>query len=133
MVERIEPFGKGIPFRAFITGKDEMEQEVRLDLPASEANKLTIEGELNKLAVNVAMGRSMGGVHWRTDNARSLILGEAIASHILADITVDLHERPRFEFRTFSRDIDGEPKLVQIQQGQIRVNGAVVSPGTSML
>ncbi len=133
LVEKIEPFGGGIPFRGFMTGKDDHEIGIRLELPASVARKLTIEGELNKLASNVAMGRSMGGVHWRSDNTRSLMLGEAIAAHILADITTDLHERPRFEFRTFSRDAAGEPKLVQIQQGQIRVNGIVVPSGSSEL
>jgi len=44
---------------------------------------MTVGGELNKLASNVAMGRSMGGVHWRTDNTRSLRLGEQIAIEIL--------------------------------------------------
>jgi hypothetical protein len=33
-------------------------------LEADVAAKLTIGGELNKIASNVAMGRSMGGVHW---------------------------------------------------------------------
>ena len=72
---------------------------------------------MNKLAQNVAMGRSMGGVHWRTDNTRSLVLGEAIAAEILADITTDAHERPSFEFRTFARGPDGEPKKVRIANG----------------
>ncbi len=133
LVERNEPFGPGRPFEAVITGKDKNEKEVRKPLPAEIANCLTIEGELNKLASNVAMGRSMGGVHWRSDNTRSLILGEAMAAHILADITVDLNEKPRFEFRSFARDEDGNPKLIKIQQGQIRVNGVVVPSGTSAL
>jgi hypothetical protein len=102
-------------------------------LPAEVSNKLTIEGELNKLASNVAMGRSMGGVHWRSDNTRSLILGEVLAAQILSDITVDLNEKPRFEFRSFARDEYGNPKLITIQQGQIRVNGIVVPSGTSGL
>ena len=100
-----------------------------MKLPTS----LTIEGELNKLASNVAMGRGMGGVHWRSDNTRSLVLGEAIAAQILADITVDLNEKPRFEFRSFARDEHGNPKLISIQQAQIRVNGVVVPSGTSAL
>lgn len=44
---------------------------------------MTVGGELNKLASNVAMGRSMGGVHWRSDNTRSLRLGEQIATVLL--------------------------------------------------
>lgn len=80
---------------------------------------MTIEGELNKLASNVAMGRSMGGVHWRTDNTRSLILGEALAAQILADITSDLSEKPKFTFRTFARDARGEPATVTIEGGKV--------------
>lgn len=89
-----------------------------------KAPDLTIEGELNKLAHNVAMGRTMGGVHWRSDNARSLILGEALAAEMLADITTDAAEKPTFVFRTFSRGADGEPKHVKIEDGKIFVDGA---------
>lgn len=125
--ERLEPYLPPSPFRAIITGKDEGENGICKELPASIAEKLTIEGELNKLASNVAMGRSMGGVHWRSDNTRSLVLGETIAAQILADITLDSHERPYFEFRSFERDASGNPRLITIRQGQIRVNGELKS------
>ncbi len=46
---------------------------------------LTVGGELNKLAGNLAAGRAFGGVHWRTDNIAGLQLGEAVAIGILAD------------------------------------------------
>lgn len=71
------------------------------------------------------MGRSMGGVHWRTDNTRSLALGEALAAEVLADITVDSNEKPTFTFRTFARnaDGDGEPRKVFIADGKIFVDG----------
>lgn len=65
----------------------------------------------------------MGGVHWRTDNARSLILGEALAAEILADITEDANEKPEFIFRTFARKADGEPYIVRIAGGKILVDG----------
>ena len=42
-------------------------------------DKLTVGGELDKVAANVAIGRNMGGVHWRTDYTESLKLGEAVA------------------------------------------------------
>lgn len=83
-------------------------------LTGIQASGMTIEGELNKLAQNVAMGRSMGGVHWRSDNTRSLILGEAMAAHVLGAISVNLVERPTFVFRTFGRKPDCTPRLVQI-------------------
>ncbi|MEW6585544.1 MAG: vanadium-dependent haloperoxidase [Nitrospirota bacterium] len=46
---------------------------------------LTVGGELNKLAGNVAMGRNIAGVHWRSDATASLQLGEAVALGILRD------------------------------------------------
>lgn len=55
--------------------------------------------------MNVAMGRSMGGVCWRTDNTRGLVSGEAIAARILGDITTGLEEIKqdlKFTFRAFS-------------------------------
>jgi hypothetical protein len=44
---------------------------------------LTVGGELNKVASNVATGRNMVGVHWRTDAVESLKLGEAVAINLL--------------------------------------------------
>lgn len=48
-------------------------------------NPLTVGGELNKIASNVAIGRNIAGVHWRSDATESLKLGEAIAIGILRD------------------------------------------------
>ena len=50
-----------------------------------DAGKLTVAGELNKIASNVAIGRNIAGVHWRSDYAASLKLGEAIAISVLRD------------------------------------------------
>ncbi|NJL46519.1 MAG: hypothetical protein HC929_02070 [Leptolyngbyaceae cyanobacterium SM2_5_2] len=57
--------------------------DVLPNLDADVAGRLTVGGELNKIASNVAMGRSMGGVHWRSDNTRSLRLGEIVATVML--------------------------------------------------
>jgi hypothetical protein len=46
---------------------------------------LTVGGELNKLASNIATGRNLGGVHWRSDARESLRAGEALAISILRD------------------------------------------------
>lgn len=46
---------------------------------------LRVGGELNKLAANVAIGRNMGGVHWRSDYTESVQLGEALALGILRE------------------------------------------------
>ncbi len=46
---------------------------------------LTVGNELNKLANNVAIGRNIAGVHWRTDATASMKLGEDVAIAILRD------------------------------------------------
>jgi hypothetical protein len=51
----------------------------------SDAGDLTVGGELNKIASNVANGRNIAGVHWRSDANESLKLGEQIAIGILRD------------------------------------------------
>lgn len=130
--ERDEPYGDGAEIRCYQPGVVEVGQDLPA-LPKEISDQLTIEGELNKLAMNVAMGRSIGGVHWRTDNSRSLALGEALAARVLADITVDCTERPSFHFRTFSRKSDGKPKDVIVRQGGIYVDGKLVDTNTSAL
>lgn len=66
------------------------------DLDPYDGPPLTVGGELNKLASNVAMGRNMAGVHWRSDTTESLQLGEAIAISILRD-----------QRATYNEDFDG--------------------------
>jgi hypothetical protein len=51
----------------------------------SDAGQITVGGELNKLANNVALGRDIAGVHWRSDAEQALLLGEAVAISILRD------------------------------------------------
>src|SRR4030095_16187215 len=46
---------------------------------------LTVGGELNKLASNVAIGRNIAGVHWRSDATESLKLGEELAIRMLRE------------------------------------------------
>lgn len=46
---------------------------------------LTVEGELNKLASNIAIGRDWAGVHYFTDYIESLRMGEQIAIGILQE------------------------------------------------
>lgn len=50
-----------------------------------EPTSLTIEGELNKLAANISIGRNMAGVHFYTDYYDSLRMGERIAVGILQE------------------------------------------------
>ena len=53
---------------------------------------LTIGGELNKIAANVALGRNIAGVHWRSDATESMKLGEEIAIGILKDQKTSYNE-----------------------------------------
>ncbi|HZO91183.1 MAG TPA: vanadium-dependent haloperoxidase [Chthonomonadaceae bacterium] len=46
---------------------------------------LTVGGELNKLAANVAIGRNGAGVHWRSDYAQSILLGQRVALGLLRE------------------------------------------------
>jgi hypothetical protein len=46
---------------------------------------LTVGGELNKIASNVALGRNIAGVHWRSDATESIKLGEEVALSVLRD------------------------------------------------
>ena len=46
---------------------------------------LTVEGELNKLASNISIGRDWAGVHYFTDYIESLRMGERIAIGILEE------------------------------------------------
>jgi hypothetical protein len=67
-----------------------------LPYTGSDAGEITVRGELNKVANNVALGRDMAAVHWRSDGFQSLLLGEAVAISILRD-----------QRRTFNEPFDG--------------------------
>ena len=54
--------------------------------------ELTVGGELNKLAVNFGFGRNWSGIHWRSDAAGSMALGEAVAIGLLRDERTTLRE-----------------------------------------
>lgn len=70
---------------------------------------LTVGGELNKLAANIALGRGAAGIHWRYDGAGGLALGQAIALEVLANVRRSVHEPfPGFSLTRF----DGTPATV---------------------
>ena len=63
---------------------------------------LTIENELDKLAMNIGVGRLFGGVHWRTDHESAVRLGELIALRVLQDLARTYNEDfAGFQVRTF--------------------------------
>jgi membrane-associated phospholipid phosphatase len=65
------------------------------------ANDLTAADELNKVAANIAIGRNMAGVHWRSDFTQSLLLGEAIAIGILEEQKLCYNETGKFTVTKF--------------------------------
>lgn len=78
-------------------------------IPLSPSVPLTVGGELNKLANNVAILRNFGGVHYRSDATESLKLGEQVAIQILKDLKQSYSEP--FEGFTFT-DFEGNVQLV---------------------
>jgi hypothetical protein len=54
-------------------------------LVAYEGPALTIGGELDKLAGNIAIGRNGAGVHYRSDGVEGIRLGEAVAISMLEE------------------------------------------------
>ncbi|MGQ4649379.1 vanadium-dependent haloperoxidase [Lyngbya aestuarii] len=70
---------QGNPCAYVATADGKQLKGVPLDAP------LTVEGELNKLASNIAIGRNMAGVHYFTDYIESLRMGEKIAIGILEE------------------------------------------------
>jgi membrane-associated phospholipid phosphatase len=73
-----------------------------LSLRRYEGPPLTVGGELDKLASNVAFGRNFAGIHWRSDAAAGLRLGEAVAISILKEMKLTGNEIfDGFDLRTF--------------------------------
>jgi hypothetical protein len=58
----------------------------------ADASQMTVGGELNKLAGNIALFRNAAGVHWRTDYTESLLLGEAVAIGLLQEMSLGFNE-----------------------------------------
>ncbi|HSK80339.1 MAG TPA: vanadium-dependent haloperoxidase [Thermoanaerobaculia bacterium] len=72
------------------------------DYTGPDAGQLTVGGELNKVAANIAIGRNMAGVHWRSDYLESVKLGEKVALSILYKQRKTYNEKGwSFTLRTF--------------------------------
>jgi membrane-associated phospholipid phosphatase len=53
---------------------------------------LTVGGELDKLAWNVGMGRNFAGIHWRSDLAAGMELGERVTIAVLREMKLTGNE-----------------------------------------
>jgi len=70
---------------------------------------LTIEGELNKLASNISLGRDVAGLHYRTDGDLGIAVGEAYAISVLRELANTYNE----DFTGFSfNKFDGTPVTI---------------------
>ena len=78
-------------------------------LVAYVGDDLTIEGELNKLASNISLGRDIAGVHYRTDGDLGMVLGEEFAITVLSELVKTYNED--FDGFTFNR-FDGTPMVI---------------------
>jgi hypothetical protein len=72
----------------------------------ADEDRLTVGGELNKLAANIGIGRNFAGIHWRSDYTESVKLGEAVAISVLEDQRLTYNEP--FEGFRFTK-FDGTP------------------------
>jgi hypothetical protein len=73
--------------------------------------RLTIQGELDKLAANISIGRNMAGVHYYSDYYDSLRMGERVAVSILLEQTPTYGDGVEKTFKSFDGDyvrISGE-------------------------
>jgi hypothetical protein len=55
-------------------------------VPYSGSDRLTVGGELNKLAANIALARNIAGVHYLSVGIGGLKLGEDVALSVLHDM-----------------------------------------------
>jgi hypothetical protein len=62
----------------------------------ADAGQMTVGGELNKLAGNIAIFRNAAGVHWRSDYTESLPFGEAVAIRLLQEMSLGFNEDDAF-------------------------------------
>ena len=62
---------------------------------------LTVGGELNKVAANIAIGRNAAGVHWRTDYTESIKLGEQVAISVLQEQKLCFNESSSLSLTKF--------------------------------
>ena len=65
---------------------------------------LTVQGELDKLAANISIGRDWAGVHYYTDYYESLRMGERVAVGVLQEQMLTYREPLSMRFTSFDGD-----------------------------
>lgn len=72
--------------------------------PADGDPELTVQGELDKLAANVAIARNVAGVHYYTDYFASVRQGERLTVSVLEDQAALYNEPMSMSFTSFDGD-----------------------------
>ncbi len=93
-----------------------------VDAVVDPAERLTIQGELDKLAANISIARDMAGVHYYTDYYESLRLGERIAVSIIEEHLSMYSESVSMSFTSFDGDhvrisSNGDTASVRVSNG----------------
>jgi hypothetical protein len=100
---------KALYNESFVIPSPVMPSDDGLSLVPYTGATLTVGGELNKLASNIALGRDAGSHHYRSDGEEGIKLGEAIAISILRDTATLYNEVfPGFSFTKY----DGTPVTI---------------------
>jgi hypothetical protein len=98
-----------------------------VDYTGADRTCMTLGGELNKLAGNIALARNAAGVHWRTDYDRSLLLGEQVAVRLLREYSLLYNPPNAFYLTLFSG------RRAKIANGQIWVSTYYYGPSPRCL
>jgi hypothetical protein len=85
--------------KAYVASRDGKEL---VPYTGPDKDELTVGGELNKLASNVAFGRNFAGVHYRSDAEQSMLLGEKVAIELLEQRKEIWRESGAFNFTKFN-------------------------------
>ncbi|MEM6410458.1 MAG: bromoperoxidase [Pseudomonadota bacterium] len=92
-----------------------------LSLEAVEDDGATVEGELNKLAANISIGRNMAGVHFYSDYYDSVRMGERVAVGILVE---QMKTYDNDDVSMCFRSFDGDLVVISTQfDGFAAING----------
>ncbi|MEL7147473.1 MAG: bromoperoxidase, partial [Bacteroidota bacterium] len=75
-----------------------------------DTEPLTVDGELNKIAANVSIGRDWAGVHYYSDYTESLKLGEEIAIGLLQEQALTYN--PLTQFAMTLNRFDGSSIII---------------------
>jgi hypothetical protein len=69
----------------------------------ADADKMTVGSELDKMAWNIAVGRCLAGIHYRSDCEEGMRLGEATALSVLDHLRVTCPEKFSYVVTSFDK------------------------------